>query len=102
MAGAVVEEDEKTGIQALQRAAEDKPMKPGLPQRLEYEYIRHGTQALIASFEVATGELVKGSVVDQRTESEFAAHIVEVMSADPLRPGGYSLSTSLTPTSQNH
>ena len=74
--------DEKTGIQALERAADDKPMKPGIAQRIEYEYIRHGTQALIASFEVATGE-VKGSVVNERTEKEFAAHIVDVMSANP-------------------
>ena len=75
--------DEKTGIQALERAAPDKPMKAGIAQRMEYEYIRHGTQALIASFEVATGQIVKGSVVNERTEKEFAAHIVEVMSADP-------------------
>lgn len=75
--------DEKTGIQALERAAQDKPMKPGIAQRIEYEYIRHGTQALIASFEVATGELIKGSVVNERTEKEFAAHIVGVMSANP-------------------
>ena len=74
---------EKTGIQALERAAPDKPMKPGLVQRMEYEYIRHGTQALIASFEVTTGQIAKGSVVNERTEKEFAAHIVEVMSADP-------------------
>lgn len=75
--------DEKTGIQALERAAQDKPMKPGIARRMEYEYIRHGTQALIASFEVATGELIKGSVVNERTEKEFAAHIVGAMSSDP-------------------
>ena len=75
--------DEKTGIQALERAEPDKPMKPGLVQRMEYEYIRHGTQALIASFEVTTGQIAKGSVVNERTEKEFAAHIVDVMSADP-------------------
>ena len=74
--------DEKTGIQALERAAPDKPMKAGLARRMEYEYIRHGTQALIASFEVATGE-VKATVVDERTEKEFAAHIESVISGDP-------------------
>ena len=35
--------DEKTGIQALERAAETKPMKPGLIEKQEYEYERHGT-----------------------------------------------------------
>lgn len=75
--------DEKTGIQALERAAQDKPMKPGVPERMEYEYIRHGTQALIASFEVATGKVIKGSVVNERTEKEFATHIASVISTNP-------------------
>ena len=78
-----VSTDEKTGIQALERAAQDKPMKPGKVRRMEYEYIRHGTQALIASFDVATGEVIKGSVVNERSEKEFTAHIVEVISTDP-------------------
>ncbi len=43
----LVSTDEKTGIQALERAAPDLPMKPGLKQRREFEYIRHGTQCLI-------------------------------------------------------
>ena len=74
--------DEKTGIQALERGAPDKPMKPGIAQRMEYEYVRHGTQALIASFEVATGE-VRGTVVDERGEKQFAAHIEGVVSSNP-------------------
>ncbi len=28
------------------------PMKPGRPEKVEFEYIRHGTQSLIASFNV--------------------------------------------------
>lgn len=75
--------DEKTGIQALERAAEEKPMKPGMARRMEYEYIRHGTQALIASFEVAVGRVIKGSVVDERSEKEFTAHIAAVIATDP-------------------
>ena len=46
--------DEKTGIQALERKAATLPMRPGLVERREFEYIRHGTQCLIVNFEVAT------------------------------------------------
>ncbi len=38
--------DEMTGIQALERAAPALPLQPGLVERREYEYIRHGTQCL--------------------------------------------------------
>ena len=47
--------DEKTGIQALERIAEDRPMLPGFPRKLEYEYKRHGTLCLIPGFDVVTG-----------------------------------------------
>lgn len=49
--------DEKTGMQALERKSGDRPPAPGRLRRREFEYIRHGTQSLIASFEVATGKV---------------------------------------------
>ena len=66
--------DEMTGIQALERAAESLPMKPGHVERREFEYIRHGTKALIAAFDVATGK-VRGTVGDTRTEEDFVAFL---------------------------
>ncbi len=75
--------DEKTGIQALEREHPTLPMKPGLVERREFEYIRHGTQALIANFEVATGKLVSPSIGTTRTEADFLAHISQTMSIDP-------------------
>jgi transposase len=75
--------DEKTGIQALERAHPTLPMKPGLVERREFEYIRHGTQVLIANFEVATGKLVSPSIGTTRTEADFLAHISRTMSSDP-------------------
>src|SRR3954471_19915917 len=59
--------DEMTGIQALQRAAADRPMQPGKVLRREFEYLRHGTQTMIAAFDVVTGRVV-GTVGDTRTE----------------------------------
>jgi hypothetical protein len=66
--------DEMTGIQALERAAETLPMRPGHVERREFEYVRHGTQALIAAFDVATGKVV-GTVGDSRTEADYVAFL---------------------------
>jgi transposase len=63
--------DEMTGIQALERLAATLPLKPGMVERREYEYIRHGTQTLIAGFDVATGQ-VCGIIGARRTEDDFA------------------------------
>ncbi len=66
--------DEMTGIQALERLAPGLPMKPGQVERREFEYKRHGTQTLIAAFDVATGSL-QGAVGESRTEADFAAFL---------------------------
>jgi transposase len=66
--------DELTGIQALERIAPSLPMQPGKVERREFEYVRHGTQALIAALDVATGKVV-GSVADTRTEADFVAFL---------------------------
>jgi transposase len=79
----VVSTDEKTGIQALERKYPTKPMKPGLVERREFEYIRHGTQTLIANFEVATGAVVASSVGPTRTEVDFRDHIAQTVATDP-------------------
>ena len=75
--------DEMTGIQALERAAPTLPMQPGRVERREFEYIRHGTQSLIANFQVATGQVVCPSIGPTRTEADFAAHIAQTVAADP-------------------
>jgi len=79
----VLSTDEMTGIQALERAAPALPMRPGKVERREFEYIRHGTQSLIANFEVATGRVVAPSLGPTRTEADFAAHIARTVAADP-------------------
>ena len=84
--GHVISTDEKTGIQALERAAPTLPMQPGLCERPEYEYLRHGTQCLIANFDVATGEGVAPTIGPSRTEEDFAAHIARTIATDPEAP----------------
>jgi len=79
----ILSTDEMTGIQALERAAPTKPLRPGQVEKREFEYIRHGTQALIANLEVATGQIVTPSIGATRTEADFVAHIAQTIAADP-------------------
>lgn len=79
----IVSTDEMTGIQALERLHPTLPMAPGKPERPEFEYIRHGTQTLIANFEVATGMVITPSVGQTRTENDFAEHIRRTIQIDP-------------------
>jgi putative transposase len=72
-----------TGIQALERKYPDQPMRPGKPERKEFEYIRHGTQRLIASFDVTSGQVVQGNVGDTRTEADYLNHVRQLIASDP-------------------
>jgi transposase len=74
--------DEMTGIQALERLAPSLPMRPGQVERREFEYKRHGTQTLIAAFDVATGKL-QGVVGESRSEVDFTAFLEALLSAAP-------------------
>jgi putative transposase len=78
--------DEMTGIQALERAMPKLPMKPGRPEKSEFEYSRHGTQSLIASFNVATGRIDHASVGDTRTEADLEAHLSALVAQSPNAP----------------
>ena len=52
-------------------------------ERIEFEYVRHGTQCLIANFEVATGEVIEPSVGPTRTEADFAQPLERTVQTDP-------------------
>jgi transposase len=79
----IVSCDEMTGIQALERIAPSKPVRPGLVERREFEYVRHGTQSLIANFEIATGQVSSASIGPTRTEVDFVRHIAQTIAQDP-------------------
>ena len=64
----LVSTDEMTGIQALERAHPTQPMQIGRVERQEFEYIRHGTQSLIANWEIAKGQVIAPSIGPTRTE----------------------------------
>ncbi len=78
-----VSTDEMTGIQALERKSPTKPCRPGQIEKREFEYLRHGTQTLIANLEIASGEVIAPSLGDTRTEADVAAHIAQTIATDP-------------------
>jgi transposase len=78
----VICSDEKTGMQILERKYPTQPLAPGKPEKREHEYIRHGTRALIASFVVATGQ-VMWNLGQTRTSTDFASHLAHVVKQLP-------------------
>lgn len=81
----VLSTDEMTGIQANQRKHATIPMGPGRVEQREFEYIRHGTQTLIANFRVADGQVVMPTIGETRTEEDFVAHITQTVASDPTQ-----------------
>ena len=80
----VICSDEKTGMQILQRKYPTQPIAPGKPEKREHEYIRHGVWALIASFVVATGQVV-WNLGQTRTSEDFATPLANVVQQLPDR-----------------
>ena len=74
--------DEMTGIQALERIAPTLPMEPGKVERREFEYRRHGTQTLLAAFDVVTGK-VHAQIGPTRTEQDFANYLEALFKKQP-------------------
>ena len=79
----VISSDEKTGIQALERAGATLLMQPGKGERREFNYLRHGTQVLVGNLDLATGQMITPTVGDTRTEADFLEHIERTVASDP-------------------
>jgi hypothetical protein len=75
--------DELTGVQALERKHPGLPLAPGFVERREFEYVRHGTRALIVSRDVVSGKIVAPACGPTRTEADFLAHLQAVVATDP-------------------
>lgn len=76
--------DEMTGIQALERLHQGLPLAPGHIERREFEYIRHGTLALIVSRDIVSGRIIAPICGPSRTEQDYLAHIQAVVATDPV------------------
>jgi len=76
--------DEMTGVQALERKHPGLPMMPGKVERVEFEYIRHGTLSFTCNFDIVTGKLAGCKACKTRNEKDFAEHIKNRVDSDPL------------------
>ena len=74
--------DEKTGMQAISRKHLDRPPRPGVLRRQEFEYVRHGTQALIAALDVHSGKTL-AACGPTRTQADLLAFMEQVAKAYP-------------------
>lgn len=70
-----------TGIQALERIADDLPMSEGKPITREFEYKWNGTQTLIAAINIATGKII-ADCGDTRKEEDFASFFTRLIEAN--------------------
>lgn len=69
--------DEKSQIQALERAQPILPMDLGQPERQTHNYIRNGTLDLFAALNVATGEVIARCKQQHRAQ-DFVAFLREI------------------------
>jgi transposase len=76
--------DEKSQIQALERAQPILPMDIGQPERRTHNYIRNGTLDLFAALNVATGEVVARCKHRHRAQ-DFVAFLGDIESS--VEPG---------------
>lgn len=74
--------DEKSQIQALERAQPVLPMDLGQPERQTHDYIRHGTTDLFAALDAATGKVL-GKCYRQHRAREFKLFLREIESSVP-------------------
>lgn len=76
--------DEKSQIQALERAQPILPMDLGQPERRTHNYIRNGTLDLFAALNVATGEVLARCKPQHRAQ-DFVAFLRDIEAS--VEPG---------------
>ncbi len=78
----VISADEKSQLQALRRRHPSRPTGPGHVAQVEFEYVRGGTLAYMAAYDVHRARLV-GSVADKTGIVPFMELAAKVMSSEP-------------------
>lgn len=69
--------DEKSQIQALERAQPVLPLRPGRTERRSHDYFRHGTTSLFAALDVASGRII-GSLKQRHRSREFLGFLRQI------------------------
>jgi transposase len=62
--------DEKSQVQALERAQPILPLGPGIPERQTHDYVRHGVTNLYAALNVASGKVI-AALADHHRQAEY-------------------------------
>jgi transposase len=81
---AVFAVDEKSQIQALERAQPILPMDLGQPERRTHNYLRHGTLDLFAALNVLNGKVI-ASCKRQHRSVDFVAFLKEIDASVPSK-----------------
>jgi transposase len=79
----VVSTDERTGMQAIERIHPTLPSMPGSIERIEFEYVRHGTLCLTANLDLLTGAIIEPTIARTRTNDDFVGHVQRLVSLAP-------------------
>jgi transposase len=74
--------DEKTGIQALDRTQPVLPLRAGKPRLWSNEYVRHGTQTMLAAVDIESGRATTW-VNKTRRSADFVTFMNQVVQAYP-------------------
>lgn len=95
--------DEKSQVQALNRSQPLLPMLPDRPESRTHTYVRHGTTALFAALDVATGKII-GKCRRRHRASEFLQFLNQIDDSVPADLDVHvvldNLSTHKTPAVQ--
>lgn len=83
--GELLSVDEKTSIPARERIRKDGKLGPGLPKKHEWEYVRHGTVHLLASFNVRTGQVIAEIPSGKNDSDAFIGFLKRLMLRHPRR-----------------
>ena len=69
--------DERFQVQALTRSSPILPMMPGMPERRNHDYVRHGTTSLFAAFNIADGTVIS-AIHRRHRAAEFKKFLAKI------------------------
>jgi len=78
----VISADEKSQLQALRRRHRGHPPGPGRTRRVEFEYVRGGTLAYFAAYDVHRAKVI-GAIAPKTGIAPFEELVAHVMSTQP-------------------
>src|SRR5258706_2641344 len=78
--------DEKSQVQALERAQPILPLRQGIPERQTHDYVRHGVTNLYAALNVASGKVI-GNLAARHRQKEYIEFLELVDRRTPRKKG---------------